>query len=36
MVVALDSPQPVYTLPPLDDIPDTEEDKPRPGLAVVR
>lgn len=36
MVVSLDSPQPVYVLPPLFDIPDTDEDQPKPGLALVR
>lgn len=36
MVVPLDSPQPVYVLPPLADIPDTDEDQPKPGLALVR
>lgn len=36
MVIALDSPQPVYVLPPLFDIPDTDEDRPKSGLALVR
>ncbi|KAI0786452.1 Aldo/keto reductase [Abortiporus biennis] len=34
MVVALDSPQPVFTLPPLDSIPDTEDDLPTTGDAI--
>ncbi|EMD40999.1 hypothetical protein CERSUDRAFT_131452 [Gelatoporia subvermispora B] len=32
MVVRLDSAQPVFPLPPLDEIPDVEEDIPKPGL----
>ncbi|KAI0771534.1 Aldo/keto reductase [Trametes elegans] len=36
MVVPLGSPQPVFALPPLDAIPDGEEDKPVPGLPLVR
>ncbi|OCH95865.1 Aldo/keto reductase [Obba rivulosa] len=32
MVVRLDSVQPVFPLPPLDEIPDGEEDAPQPGL----
>ncbi|EIM88306.1 Aldo/keto reductase [Stereum hirsutum FP-91666 SS1] len=37
MVVALGSPQPVFTVPPLDTIPDGSDDKPQPGrnLEVV-
>lgn len=31
MAEALDAPQPVFTLPPLDTIPDGLEDKPKPG-----
>ncbi|OBZ71940.1 L-galactose dehydrogenase [Grifola frondosa] len=34
MVVSLDSPQPVFTLPPLNEIPDGDEDVPKPGLAL--
>ncbi|KAH9853872.1 Aldo/keto reductase [Lenzites betulinus] len=34
MVVPLGSPQPVFALPPLDAIPDGEEDKPVDGLAL--
>ncbi len=36
MVVALDSPQPVFNLPDLADILDTEEDVPEPGAFPVR
>lgn len=36
MVVPLDSPQPVFDLPPLGDIPDNEEDRPIPGLFPVK
>lgn len=36
MTVPLGSPQPVFALPPLDAIPDVEEDKPVDGLALVR
>jgi hypothetical protein len=36
MVERLDSAQPVYELPPLKEIPDGPEDKPVPGLALVR
>lgn len=35
MVVRLDDPQPVYSLPSLE-IPDEEEDAPAPGLSLVR
>jgi len=35
MVVALNSPQPVFPLPPLDSIPDAEEDSPKSGAAIV-
>lgn len=35
MVVALGSIQPVFTLPPIDEIPDDVEDKPAPGDALV-
>ncbi|KAI0313454.1 Aldo/keto reductase family-domain-containing protein [Amylostereum chailletii] len=34
MVIALDSVQPVFTLPPLETIPDDAEDKPQPGRAL--
>ena len=36
MVVPLGSDQPVFTLPPLEDIPDNEEDAPKAGLTPVR
>ncbi len=36
MTVPLGSPQPVFALPPLDAIPDVEEDKPVDGLSLVR
>lgn len=35
MVVALGSPQPVFTIPPLDTIPDGSDDKPQPGRNLV-
>lgn len=35
MVAPIGSPQPVFTLPPLADILDSEEDKPQPGLPLV-
>jgi hypothetical protein len=35
MVERLDSAQPVYELPPTKEIPDGQEDKPAPGLALV-
>ncbi|VDC06228.1 unnamed protein product [Peniophora sp. CBMAI 1063] len=34
MAVPLDSPQPVFTFPPLDTIPDAQEDQPVPGTAL--
>ena len=36
MVVSLDSQQPVFILPPLSDIPDDDDDKPKAGLTPVR
>ena len=35
MVVALDSPQPGFSFPPLDTIPDTVEDQPESGTALA-
>jgi hypothetical protein len=35
MVVALDSIQPVFPLPPPDSIADEQDDQPRPGRALV-
>ncbi|KAF7792104.1 hypothetical protein EIP86_003134 [Pleurotus ostreatoroseus] len=35
MVVSLDSQQPVFILPPLSDIPDDDDDKPKAGLIPV-
>jgi hypothetical protein len=35
MVVRLDDPQPVFTLPSIDDIPDEADDQPEPGLSLV-
>lgn len=35
MVARLDAPQPVFTLPPIEDIPDDADDKPEPGPALV-
>ncbi|GBE79202.1 Aldo/keto reductase [Sparassis latifolia] len=34
MVVPLNSPQPVFSLPPLDEIPDTDEDTPKDGTPL--
>lgn len=36
MVVPLDSPQPVFHLPSLADIPDTDEDHPVAGISLVQ
>ena len=36
MVVRLDAPQPTFTLPPVDEIPDEAEDKPQFGKPLVR
>ena len=36
MVVPLDSVQPIYELPPLAEIPDTEDDRPVTGKSPVR
>ncbi|KAH8105504.1 Aldo/keto reductase [Cristinia sonorae] len=36
MVVPLDSPQPVFPIPPLSEIPDTAEDHPEDGPFIVR
>lgn len=35
MVARLDAPQPVFTLPPVDEIPDDLDDHPEPGLPQV-
>jgi len=35
MVTRLDAPQPTFTLPPIDQIPDGVEDKPESGLPLV-
>jgi hypothetical protein len=35
MVEKLDAPQLVYPLPPIDEIPDSDEDKPVPGPPIV-
>lgn len=35
MVALLNSPQPVFKQPPIAEIPDAEEDKPVPGIALV-
>jgi hypothetical protein len=35
MVVRLDAPQPTFALPPIDQIPDGVEDKPKSGLPLV-
>lgn len=35
MVVRLDAPQPTFTLPPVEEIPDEAEDKPEPGLPLA-
>jgi hypothetical protein len=36
MVVRLDEAQPTFTLPAIEEIPDEDEDKPEPGLPLVR
>lgn len=36
MVAPLGTPQPVFLLPPVDQIPDEEEDQPKAGLPLVR
>ncbi|EKM59584.1 uncharacterized protein PHACADRAFT_170169 [Phanerochaete carnosa HHB-10118-sp] len=35
MVAPLDSPQPVFKVPSLDDVPDNEDDVPLPGISFV-
>lgn len=35
MVARLDAPQPVFTFPPADEIPDDFEDQAEPGLPLV-
>lgn len=36
MVEHLNSPQPVFPVPSVEDVPDTEEDQPVAGIALVR
>lgn len=35
MVARFDDPQPVFTLPPIADIPDDADDQAKPGLSLV-
>jgi len=35
MVQRLDAPQPTFFLPPLEQIPDDDNDRPKPGIQIV-